>query len=47
VPTLAEPAREVTVPGLHFLPEDSAELIGTALADWLPNPASTNRPGTR
>jgi haloalkane dehalogenase len=27
--------REVTVPGLHFLPEDSPHLIGAAIADWL------------
>ena len=26
---------EVTVPGIHFVQEDSADLIGTALADWL------------
>ena len=26
---------EVTVPGFHFIQEDSADLIGTALADWL------------
>jgi haloalkane dehalogenase len=26
---------EVTVPGNHFLQEDSADAIGTALADWL------------
>jgi haloalkane dehalogenase len=26
---------EITVPGSHFLPEDSAELIGEALASWL------------
>lgn len=26
---------EVTVPGLHFLPEDSPEPIARALADWL------------
>lgn len=25
---------EVTVPGLHFMQEDSADLIGVALADW-------------
>ena len=25
---------EVTVPGLHFLQEDSPELIGAALAAW-------------
>lgn len=28
--------REVTVPGLHFLPEDSPHDIGRALAAWLP-----------
>jgi haloalkane dehalogenase len=28
--------REVTVPGLHFLPEDSASEIADALAAWLP-----------
>jgi haloalkane dehalogenase len=27
---------EVTVPGTHFLPEDSPEQIGRALAAWLP-----------
>lgn len=27
--------RETTVPGLHFLPEDSPDLIGRAIADWL------------
>jgi haloalkane dehalogenase len=27
--------REVTVPGLHFLPEDSPDAIGTALASWI------------
>jgi haloalkane dehalogenase len=27
--------REVTVPGLHFLQEDSPGEIGSALADWL------------
>jgi haloalkane dehalogenase len=27
--------RETTVPGLHFLPEDSPHLIGRAIADWL------------
>lgn len=26
---------EVTVPGLHFLPEDSPDLIGRAIAGWL------------
>ena len=26
---------EVTVPGLHFLPEDSPDHIGRALADWV------------
>jgi len=26
---------EVTVPGLHFIQEDSPDLIGTALAEWL------------
>ena len=26
---------EVTVPGLHFIQEDSPDLIGQALADWL------------
>jgi haloalkane dehalogenase len=26
---------EVTVPGLHFLPEDSPDQIGTALATWI------------
>ena len=28
--------REVTVPGLHFLPEDSAADIADALLDWIP-----------
>jgi haloalkane dehalogenase len=27
---------EVTVPGIHFVQEDSAEAIGRAIADWLP-----------
>jgi haloalkane dehalogenase len=27
--------REVTVPGLHFLQEDSGDAIGRAIADWL------------
>lgn len=27
--------REVTVPGLHFLPEDAPEQIGSALAQWI------------
>ena len=27
---------EVTVPGAHFLPEDSPHEIGRALADWIP-----------
>lgn len=27
--------QETTVPGLHFLPEDSPDDIGRALADWL------------
>ena len=26
---------EITVPGIHFVQEDSPDLIGTALADWL------------
>jgi haloalkane dehalogenase len=28
--------REVTVAGLHFLPEDSAPEIAAALLDWIP-----------
>ncbi len=28
---------EVTVPGIHFIQEDSADLIGEALANWLPS----------
>jgi haloalkane dehalogenase len=28
--------REVTVPGLHFLPEDSAAAIASALLKWIP-----------
>lgn len=28
--------REITVPGLHFLPEDSPDAIGAALLDWIP-----------
>jgi haloalkane dehalogenase len=28
--------REVPVAGLHFLPEDSAAEIATALLDWIP-----------
>jgi haloalkane dehalogenase len=28
--------REVTVAGLHFLPEDSATEISAALLDWIP-----------
>lgn len=27
--------REITVPGIHFIQEDSADLIGAALSDWL------------
>jgi haloalkane dehalogenase len=27
---------EVTVPGSHFVPEDSPHEIGRALADWIP-----------
>jgi len=27
---------EVTVPGIHFIQEDSADQIGAAIADWLP-----------
>jgi haloalkane dehalogenase len=27
--------REITVPGLHFLPEDSPNEIGVALAEWM------------
>jgi haloalkane dehalogenase len=27
---------EITVPGIHFIQEDSADEIGTALAEWLP-----------
>jgi haloalkane dehalogenase len=34
---------EVTVPGLHFLPEDSPEQIADALASWL---AATRTPAT-
>ncbi|MBC8094106.1 MAG: haloalkane dehalogenase, partial [Pseudonocardia sp.] len=26
---------EVTVPGVHFVPEDSPAELGRALADWL------------
>jgi haloalkane dehalogenase len=26
---------EVTVPGTHFIQEQSSALVGTALADWL------------
>jgi haloalkane dehalogenase len=26
--------REVTVPGIHFIQEDSADAIGSAIADW-------------
>jgi haloalkane dehalogenase len=29
--------REVTVPGIHFIQEDSADLIGAAIADWYPD----------
>jgi len=28
---------EFTVPGIHFIQEDSADEIGTAIADWFPN----------
>lgn len=28
---------EVTVPGIHFIQEDSADAIGEAIADWLPS----------
>ncbi len=34
--------REVTVPGLHFLPEDSAPAIAAALLDWIPTTAVRN-----
>ena len=27
---------ETTVPGIHFIQEDSADEIGQAIADWLP-----------
>ena len=27
---------EVTVPGAHFVPEDSPHAIGRALAEWIP-----------
>ncbi|MEL6713877.1 MAG: haloalkane dehalogenase, partial [Planctomycetota bacterium] len=27
---------EVTVPGVHFIQEDSPDAIGRALAEWLP-----------
>jgi haloalkane dehalogenase len=27
--------KEVSVPGIHYLQEDSADLIGAAIADWL------------
>lgn len=30
---------EVTVPGIHFIQEDSADEIGAAIADWLPGTA--------
>ena len=26
----------MTVPGSHFVPEDSPDEIGQALADWIP-----------
>ncbi len=26
---------EVTVPGIHYIQEDSPDLIGTALSEWL------------
>jgi haloalkane dehalogenase len=32
---------EVTVPGLHFIQEDSPDLIGAAIAAWLPTLART------
>jgi haloalkane dehalogenase len=32
---------EVTVPGLHFLQEDSAELMGAALSRWLSDAVAT------
>ncbi len=28
---------EVTVPGIHFIQEDSADAIGEAIAEWLPS----------
>jgi haloalkane dehalogenase len=37
--------REVTVPGLHFAPEDSAQAIGRALAAWLPDARAAPRAG--
>jgi len=30
--------REITVPGIHLLQEDSAREIGHTLADWISNP---------
>jgi haloalkane dehalogenase len=27
--------KEVTVPGIHYLQEDSSELIGAALTEWV------------
>jgi len=42
--------REIRVPGLHFLPEDSPDAIGAALADWiptLPDPAGGRRQTSR
>jgi hypothetical protein len=35
VPALAQ-QREVTVPGVHFLPEYSPQAIADALNDWVP-----------
>ncbi len=34
---------EVTVPGLHFVQEDSADAIGAAVADFIGTPAVNGR----
>jgi haloalkane dehalogenase len=34
--------REIRVPGIHFLQEDSADAIGQAIVDWLPERSPTS-----
>jgi haloalkane dehalogenase len=39
--------KEVTVPGLHYLQEDSAALIGAALSEWLTATSDSDRSAAR